>query len=187
VTTSGSGPGTASHATSGSGATSTASVSAGGAGGAVSSTSAGGTAGAGGQGGSGGFPSILGEGVWLIGWSGGLDHYSWLRFDFVDEVSGNYQVIDATCPSCTGLYMCQGTNTFNADPATGELHISLPLPCAAAHTLDFQSFSAPSGFFPNAVLEAQILDVGTASMLIGAQFPAAQCDSAFTTCANPFM
>src|SRR5258707_13623949 len=33
--------------------------------------------------GGGSFPAVLRQGIWPIGWSGGLDHYSWLKFNFL--------------------------------------------------------------------------------------------------------
>jgi hypothetical protein len=162
--------------------------------GAATSSSSSGVAGEGGQGqggeaqgGSGGFPSILGDGVWLVGWSGGLDHFSWLRFSFLDQVSGSYDLIDAECGACVGFYMCEGSGNFTVDAATQQLSITLPPPCSEVSVLEFQSFMAPSGFFPNALLEAQLLHVTTMSPLMAAQFAATHCDPSFTSCADPFL
>jgi hypothetical protein len=191
-----SGPG----ATGGGGATSTggsggAGGSMGGAGGAGGSMGGaapggGGSGGSadGGGGGTGGFPAILGDGVWLVGWSGGLDHFSWLRFTFQTPTSGVVDYLDAECPSCTGYFQCEGSGTFSADQLTPADDVTLvtPVACPGMHTLDFQSFGSPSGLFPSALLEAQVQEVGSMNPLMGAQFDALHCNPGFTTCMSPF-
>jgi hypothetical protein len=155
----------------------------------VSSSTSGGS-GPGGQGGQGGgagdFPQTLGIGLWLVGWSGGLDHFSWMRFSFFDQLSGSFDMIDAECGSCTPLYPCEGSGSFTADPVTRQLTLSLPVDCSDTSMLEFGAFAAPSGFYPAAILEAPVTEVGTANQLVAAQFGEVHCDPTFTMCPSPF-
>jgi hypothetical protein len=156
----------------------------------TSATGTGGAGGATGTGGTGGggatFPDVLDDGVWLIGWSGGLDHYSWVRFQFLAMNQGTIDVLDAVGPTLTPFYSCEGMGLFSADPATGVATLQLPAGCGANSLLKFASFSPPSGFPPGATLESSIVEQGSMQPLMGYLYPSSQCDAAFTSCTSPF-
>jgi hypothetical protein len=180
-----------SGSTSTSGATSTGSTGSGGSGsgGSGGGAGVGGSGGNGGQGGGGGggtagFLEILGEGVWLIGWSGGLDHFSWVRYTFTNGTLGTIAVIVSECASCTPYYACDGQGSFSVDAATSEVVMQLPAACDAESILTFGSFSDPGGFPAGATLMAQITEQGQS--LVAYQFPSGFCDAGFTMCGPPF-
>jgi len=121
----------------------------------------------------------------LIGWSGGLDHFSWVRFTFDSGTSGSIDVLTPEQPSFTPYFACEGTNSFSVDEATSEVSLQLPPPCAAAPTLVFESFSQ-SGGPPSAILVAAIEHQGVDQPLSGFKYTAGQCDAAFTMCGDPY-
>jgi len=142
--------------------------------------------GSGGAGGSGGFPGLLDDGPWIFGLSGGLDHYSWVRFDFVDPTKGSIAVLDAQGPSFTPYFQCEGTGLFTTDPALGTAMLQLPGGCNMTVTFHFDSFGAPMGFPANALVAAKITVQGQGTMLDGYQYAPGWCDAAFTSCMPPF-
>jgi hypothetical protein len=145
----------------------------------------GGEGGMGGQGGAGTFPAILGDGIWLVGWSGGLDHYSWMKFTFLQPAAGTLEILDAECPSCTGFFDCEGMGAFTVDVQSPADDVTVAA-CNLVPTFDFQSFGPPPPFFPSAILEAQIVETQTMNPLVGLQFGPMACDPGFTQCINPF-
>ena len=130
--------------------------------------------------------TALKAGPWLFGWYGGLDHFSWVRFNFVNATQGSIDVLDATCVTCIGYWLCQGQGLFSADPMTSSVILQLPQGCNnQAHTLVFSMLMPPPGMVPpKAILQASVTDNGNAIM--GFQYPPAQCDAQFTMCADPF-
>jgi len=138
----------------------------------------------------------LGRGVWVIGWSGGLDHYSWLRFNFEAPEFGTFEVIDAECPSCDTYYGCEGSGYFWVAGNTAWLQF--PEECTAqtgrSHSfLEFGPLLPPSGFFPSAIQEASVTETmwdedgnPNSSDLNTARFRASHCDPAFASCGSPF-
>jgi hypothetical protein len=151
----------------------------------------GGGNGGGGNGGAGGggnaFTATLGEGVWLLGWSGGLDHFSWVRFVFSTELQGSIDVLDSVCPSCTGFFQCEGKGMFSADPQNSSVLLQLPMACGdATTTLTFGPFTSMPGYPPSATLGASVTDENGQGY--GAfQFPASFCAVDFSTCSDPFL
>jgi hypothetical protein len=145
-----------------------------------SSSSSSGTGGAG--------PNLLDElaaGPWMFGWAGGLDHYSWVRFNFVNATQGSVDVIDSECPSCTGYWPCEGVGLFSAEPGTHSLILQLPEGCNnEGHDIVFEALKAPGGFPMSAVVAADVTDDGNA--IEGYRYPKSFCDATFKTCGDPF-
>ena len=132
-----------------------------------------------------GFPEVLGDGFWLIGWSGGLDHYSWVRFTFQTSTTGTFTLLDAAGVSLTPFYPCEGSGPFTVSLGTGVVVLELPAACDTPEAyLDFVSFADPGGFPPHAIKAAEILTLG--QTISGYQHDAAFCDAAFTMCGAPF-
>lgn len=162
-----------------------------GSGGETGSGGAGGVGGgSGGAGGAGGgssmFTDTLDKGVWLIGWAGGLDHFSWVRYTFLTPTQGSIDVLDSICVSCTPYFPCQGKGLFSADPAANEVLMQLPMACNnKTVTLTFSNFTPPGAFPPSATLSASITEQ-PATPLQGYQYPEAHCDAGFTTCKSPW-
>ncbi|MEZ4294686.1 MAG: hypothetical protein R3B70_06895 [Polyangiaceae bacterium] len=132
------------------------------------------------------FPGILAQGPWLFGWAGGLDHFSWLRFDFANETQGALRVLGSECGSCIPLYECKGTGLFSADPVTNELILQLPSGCNnESHTFIVGPFTPASGFPPSALLSSMV--TGDQGEMLGLfQYPSGACSPDFSTCQDPF-
>lgn len=165
---------------------------AGGSGGMASTGGAGtGGAGGGGGGGAGGalnVPlSVLGEGVWIFGWSGGLDHYSWVRFQFANQLQGSIDVMDTECVSCTPYYPCEGKGSFSTAPESQSLVLDLPAACNTPTTgITFGPFESMPLFPPSATLHSALTDTN-GQTYDAFQLPASFCAADFSTCSDPFM
>ena len=154
-----------------------------------SSGGEGGSAGPGGAGGGGvSDPTFqtLDQDVWLIGWAGGLDHFSWLRFEFVSDNGGTYDLIDAQGFTLTPYYPCTGSGSFSADPQTDTLTLQLPSACNGSSVLRVEGFANPQGYPPHAILNANLTELMTMKPLSGHQHQASFCDAGFTSCGDPF-
>jgi hypothetical protein len=125
------------------------------------------------------------EGIWLVGWSGGLEHYSWVRFD----ADGTAHVLDGSAIGTNAPYWpCNGAGSWLWALKPDTVFLTLPAGCAtAAEALTFTGFKAPQGGFPkNAVLGVAIEGAASGQPLEGWQFPSSQCSADFTTCQDPF-
>jgi hypothetical protein len=158
----------------------------GGAGAAGGDGGAGGDAGSGGAGGGGGaLKANLEDGVWLIGWAGGLDHFSWVRFVFTTGTQGSIELLTPDQPTFTPYFPCEGMGLFSIDEATSEALMQLPAACAQTTTLGFESFS-PAGGPPSAILTAAIQDQSVGQAISGYKYASSHCNAAFTTCGDPY-
>lgn len=135
-----------------------------------------------------GFPSGL-QGIWLIGWSGGMNHFSWVRFGgtsyggTADFLAGEDLPANAPFWPCTG----QGSWMVTAKPDT--LQLDFPASCSMPmEVLTFESFGgAPSGYPPGAIMTATIESLTfPGSYLEGYKFPDSQCAADMSSCQNPF-
>lgn len=136
-------------------------------------------------GGPAGFPEALGQGVWLIGWAGGLDHFSWVRFEFLTATSGTFTLLDPMGVTLTPYYPCEGSGPFQVDLGLGTVVLELPAACNMPKAwLDVESFFDPAGFPPHAIQGANIKTMG--QYIQGFQHNASFCDMGFTVCPDPF-
>ena len=74
-------------------------------------------------------------------WSGGLNHYSWIRFNAdqsVDVLDGAKLPVNAPLWPCTG----KGTYGLAAKPET--VFVYLPAACGSGTPLTFEKFGPPS-------------------------------------------
>jgi hypothetical protein len=140
---------------------------------------------------------VLGKGPWLIGWGGGLDHFSWIRFTFVVDsggdpiAGGDIEVLDSACVSCTPYYACQGAGWFSINSGTNEVVLQLPSGCSMSgmpqtSTLSFSNVGPTMGYPPKSVLFASVQELETASSLEAFQYDHGHCNAAFTMCGDPF-
>jgi len=139
------------------------------------------------------FPDVLYQGVWFVGWSGGLDHYSWVKFSpsSPGATNGTWAVIDSTCLPCTPYFQCEGNNgLFSATSATRTLVMQYPLACSdsgapGSETWTVQRILAPAGGPPGAELQL-ILDVSGRAGIAAYRYSASHCDAGFTSCPGPY-
>lgn len=130
----------------------------------------------------------LERGVWIAGWSGGLIHESWLRFDpDAGGGRGRLSVRHVRCGACVGYFSCEGTNgryTWTGDtvvlelpPACGTTPVTFRLGAPRAPT----TTGIAGADFEVAVRDASKLDFP----LTMTRLPRSRCDEAFTTCMEP--
>ena len=123
------------------------------------------------------------EGLWLIGWSGGAHHVSWVRV-FGDQtcVVGDGASLNANIP----FYPCNGPGTwiFPAKPETILFHF--PEECGLGHSVTFESWAGTPGW-PTGCL--QLANVEDAAMpgtpLFACRFPDDQCNADLSECTDP--
>ncbi len=140
------------------------------------------------------FPGAL-EGIWLMGWSGGANHFSWVRFSKMAKPSMvkkdawilDGQKISANLP----LFSCSGKTTYWMGAAGRTVYLDLPSPsCMAGKKsigLVFSEFTAPAKGGPKgAILSAAIKEQAVLTPLEGHKFRSSWCDPGMTTCKAPF-
>jgi hypothetical protein len=126
------------------------------------------------------------SGTWLIGWSGNLDHYSWIRFG-----SGSAMEIlgDPGGPtSVTPLWSCSGSGAWNLLAVASRVRLTLPSGCgtSANETLDFVSTQEPSTPFTGALLRANVQRISSGDTLQAYKYSDTQCDGGMTACISPW-
>jgi hypothetical protein len=70
------------------------------------------------------FPDSFRDSVWLIGWSGGLNHFSWVKFNFLSPtgLNGTASVMNAAGVGTTPYFRCEGNGgLFSVDPAARQI------------------------------------------------------------------
>ncbi len=135
-------------------------------------------------------------GTWLVGWPGGMDHFSWLRISAEPGATfgGAIQVLaDPNLPR-TGVpyWPCSGPGRWGLTqrPATLDLNV-MPAGCPR-EIMVFETVRAVNS--PGrAFLEAQITSAtvlktgyGEDTALIGYKFPDDMCNADFSVCATPY-
>jgi hypothetical protein len=122
------------------------------------------------------------EGTWLIGWAGGLRHFSWARFK--RGAPGQVQVLDGRdLQSNEPYWSCNGVGTWSKSPDSARIQVSLPPPCSP-ETLELLSFSASP--LAGAKGEARLRTSRLTTGLRGVQFVDTQCNTSMTSCTSPF-
>jgi len=134
------------------------------------------------------FPAVL-DGVWLIGWSGGMHHFSWVRFSVPVSSNGKAHIIDGKKLWANAPYWnCSGATSWNttAKPYTIQLHLPSGTCSGMKSTvLSFFNFKTPGGWPKGAILEADVNQSSPSGNIKAYKFPASQCDKAMTTCKDP--
>lgn len=124
------------------------------------------------------------DGIWLVGWSGGLNHYSWVRFD----ADGTAHVLDGSAIGTNAPYWpCSGTGSWLFAQKPETVFLTLPAGCATpGESLTFSSFKAPEGGFPKGAVLGATLEASATPSLEAWKFAGGQCNAAFTVCEDPF-
>jgi hypothetical protein len=135
----------------------------------------------------------LSGGDWLIGWSGGLEHYSWFRFTpgSTDPHQGTVRTLPATCVACDALSCAFEPGEGTYEVVVDEVNIMLPGPCPPSFRLTNLSSPADSVGGPwsgtAAIVSAQVVAGVDPSPAFQALLfaPGVGCDEDFTTCSFP--
>lgn len=139
------------------------------------------------------FPAAF-EGIWLFGWSGGLNHYSWIRFSALSTTAtdpsspgdGTVDILagqDAV-PSNSPFWPCSGRGRWFITQMPVTISIEPPPGCASASSEMYTIASvqdAPSS--PPGCLQRVSLTRSSLLMPVEAlRYPDSQCDAAMTIC-----
>ncbi len=136
------------------------------------------------------FPEYL-AGTWLIGWSGGLDHYSWVRLEGFDHGRADFLSKASTRPAVTPFFNCDGQGTWEITAKANTIFLHFPSSCTSpgvnitAYTLSNLEFG-PSTFPLGAIMSATLETAPGEQSLAALKFPDSQCDAAFASCVDPF-
>jgi hypothetical protein len=179
--------GTGGHATGGAGAIGSGGNGAGGAGGAVggaggSATGGSGGAATGGTGGGDPFQKFLG--TWLIGWTGDLNHFSWLRL----EQGGTARFLDGVALSYNYPYWdCNGVGSWSITEKIDTVGLNFPTTCTQGfEPLTFTTLAPTTGGYPKGAVDTASIETTTNPAIEGYRFPESQCNVDLTSCADPF-
>ena len=130
------------------------------------------------------FPEVLYDGVWLIGWSQAVDHFSWVRF----ERNGKAFVLDPQHdPMIVRSYwLCNGEGKWErgGKPEAIELFLPREARCrVASESLTFGKLGAAL-LYPKAHGESGVIGE-QGRQLQGFKFPDAHCDPEVKICKDP--
>lgn len=132
---------------------------------------------------------LLTSGDWLIGWSGGLDHYSWFQFTQgdTDPNQGTVRTLPVTCIACESFSCTGEAGTYEIE--ADEVHVAFPNSCSLSFR--FTNLSSPAERLLSGGAEA----AASAQVFVGVELgpaygallyePGVACDAAFTTCSFP--
>ncbi len=129
---------------------------------------------------------LLEQGWWLCGWSGGLDHYSWLYFGTNDQQMLTLAILDATCTHCASYFGCAGTDGEYS--TAGSMHgVGLAMPSGCAETnwtiWEMTELCPPDGYPPGSSAYVTLTDRITS--LRCDRYPLDQCDATLPSCPMP--
>ena len=130
------------------------------------------------------FPVPL-EGIWLVGWTGHVNHYSWVRFTVAGRVQGRADFLSGKDLPINGpFWSCDGQGDWTITQKADTVQLRFPAACKLADAAFTFSGFAPAGAYPlGAILDATVSGQGGSYQ--GFKFPPAQCDAAMTICTNP--
>jgi len=122
------------------------------------------------------------DGIWLIGWSGGLNHYSWVRFT---AATSTIDLLRPTGNSAwTAYWDCAGSGSFYLAAKPNTVQMLLPAGCPT--TQDVLTFTMqPTLMMPMEIYSTTIDENPPTTPLDGHQFAGTQCDPGFTSCTLP--
>jgi hypothetical protein len=135
---------------------------------------------------------VLLHGDWLVGWTGGNDHYNWYRFtrDASDSHRGTVKtlrVLSGGFPQLSCAF--DGEGTYEVVSAT-TVFFEFPEPCTFSFGLS--EFKSPPDMFDSApgfegLVSAAVTmdDDWTASATATLYAPGVACDLAFSACMFP--
>lgn len=142
------------------------------------------------------FPERLTDAVWLVGWAGGNEHWSWVRFHLdAGGTSGRWETAPLRCvaKSCVGYFKrpamfvgCVSTTGTFVVERPNRLRIAVPADCRGSTTdaeiWAFGAFRTPGDRVRS--LESVGITLAPAVNHIGAhRYPADFCGADLATCA----
>lgn len=135
------------------------------------------------------FPDQL-PGTWLIGWTGGLNRFSWVRFETSSGFDGTATFLSGEGLSYSVPYWeCSGPGYWTVTAKPNTLQLQFPTSCGLMDdVLTFLTFAPPAGYPQGAILSASIEVIGKpVSPIEGYKFPDNQCTADMSACEDPFV
>ena len=136
------------------------------------------------------FPELV-PGLWLIGWSGGLDHFSWVRLTKVGPSNVAYfRSKPAERKGMTAYFQCTGQGSWRDDSKPKTILLDFPCPPEALQniptTYTFGSINPNPTFAKNVLLQVDFEHEPAQQALMGLKLPDDTCDLELKECADPF-
>ena len=136
------------------------------------------------------FPDYL-PGNWLIGWSGGYDHFSWVRLEGAMQGRADFLSVASTRGGYTPYFGCSGEGTWAWTQKPNTIQLVFPAGCPAqppgvALSYTFGPVTAAANFPKGAVLSTTFEGAPGTQELLGFKFADIDCNAAFTSCVDPF-
>ncbi len=120
------------------------------------------------------------EGIWLIGWSGGAHHFSWVRIEPNNKLTVND---GAELSSNIPFFSCSGAGSWLLTAKLETIGLELPAPCGF-WPLTFEQWKGkpvwPKGCLQEVLFEPSAM----APQLQGCRFPLSQCNADMTQCTD---
>jgi hypothetical protein len=139
------------------------------------------------------FPDFV-PGLWLIGWSGGLDHFSWVRIQSDSAMSGKttYRSKPSDRKGMTPYFNCDTQGTWMVTAKLNTIFLNFSEACDVAnpnvnHSYTFGTVNTSPTFVKTALLQVDFEHEPAQQALIGLKFPDDTCNEALTQCADPFV
>jgi hypothetical protein len=133
------------------------------------------------------FPDYV-PGTWLIGWSEGFDHYSFVRLDGQNQGTATFLSQVSTRGGYAPYFSCDGQGAWALGQQPSTVILSFPAGCpagAAQSVYTFASLDTTNVPF-GAVLHASFQHGPDQQAVDGYKFPDSACNAAFTSCVDPF-
>jgi hypothetical protein len=130
------------------------------------------------------------SGIWLIGWMGDMNHYSWVRIrndspsswgGTADFLAGDDLVINAP------YWQCSGQGQWMIPQKPHSILFTFPASCPSGNEEEytFDRFRAPGSSPQGAILAATVTPLSSSPTLEGYKFPDTQCNADMTSCIDP--
>ena len=138
------------------------------------------------------FPDLF-EGTWLFGWSGGLNHRSWIRFsamgtttsDAAQPGSGTVDILAGEDAVSTNMpyWPCSGRGRWFITQMPDTISIELPAGCTSpSEVYTVTSIGASPSYVPGSLQRVALTRAGFGMPIEAFRFPDSQCDAAMTVC-----
>jgi hypothetical protein len=137
------------------------------------------------------FPELF-EGIWLFGWSGGSNHFSWIRFSALsaDPASPGTGTVDILAGkdavvSNLGFWPCDGQGHWFITQRPDTISIELPPACPPTSDQTYTITAiqdGPGTFLRPGSAQRIALSGGSLAPVEAFRYPDSQCDAAMTAC-----
>jgi hypothetical protein len=130
------------------------------------------------------------NGIWLMGWMGDMNHFSWVRIrsdspggwgGTADFLAGDDLTINSP------YWRCSGQGRWNIPQKPHSILFTFPASCPSGIEMEytFDRFYAPGSYPKGAILAASVTPLSGSSALEGYKFPDTQCNADMTSCIDP--